>query len=333
MNHRPGGNLSRRGKTTGATALSNRTSTRGGARLRDNLHWSLEKGDLLPVLLMAPAALLIFFVMVVPLGYGLFLSFFDFRFGSFSVATDFVGLQNYTQFVGDTTAWKSIVNTLFFSAGAISLEFVAGTIIAVLLFRLPHRAAALLRPLITIPLLISQIVVGLIWRYIYDPQGILYWFLGLFGTGIEAFPGVTGASTALLSTVIAHGWQVTPFVVIVLTAGLVSIPTDLFEAAYMDGASEFSIFWRITFPLLKDVYMVIFLISGVDTIKVFDIIYSLTGGGPNNSTISISMYAFNQAFLQSHMSYAMALSVVAMTVTFIVFGIPFVRRNRVRAKG
>jgi multiple sugar transport system permease protein len=302
-------------------------------RLRDNLYWSLEKGDLLPVLLMTPAVLLIFFVMVVPLGFGLFLSFFDFRFGDFSVATDFVGLQNYLQFIRDATARRSIINTLSFSAGAITLEFIAGTIIAVLVFRMPRRAATVVRPLITIPLLISPIVVGLIWRYIYDPQGILYWFLGIFGVTIEHFPGVTAASTALLSTIIAHAWEVVPFVVIVVTAGLVSIPTELFEAAYMDGAGEFGIFWRITFPLLKDVYMVILLISGVDTIKIFDIIYSLTGGGPNNSTVSISMYAFNQAFMQSHMSYAMTLSVVAMVITFAVFGIPFIRRNRVRAQG
>jgi ABC-type sugar transport system permease subunit len=79
--------------------------------------------------------------------------------------------------------------------------------------------------------------------------------------------------------------------------------------------------------------MVVLLISGVDTIKIFDIIYSLTGGGPNNSTISISIYAFNQAFMQSHMSYAMALSVIAMIITFGVFGVPFVRRNRARSLG
>ncbi len=302
-------------------------------KLRNNFYWSLEKGDLLPVLLMTPSVLLILFVMVVPLGFGVFLSFFDFRFGNFSIADDFVGLRNHLQVLSDTTARSSIVNTLCFSAGAISLEFVAGTVVAVLLFRLPHRAGALIRPLITVPLLVSQIVVGLLWRYIYDPQGILYWFLGHFGITIQDFPGVTAASTALLSTVIAHAWQVTPFVVIVLTAGLVSIPTELFEAAYIDGAGEFGIFRRITFPLLKDVYMVILLISGVDTIKIFDIIYSLTGGGPNNSTISISMYAFNHAFMQSHLSYAMALSLAAMVITFAVFGIPFVRRNRARAKG
>ncbi len=300
---------------------------------RRTFYWSLEKGDLLPTLLMMPSVLLIVFVMVLPLGFGLFLSVFDFSFGGFSVAEDFVGFGNYLQFLRDRVALRSIINTLCFSAGAIALEFLVGTLAAVFLFHLPRSAATIIRPLVTIPLLISPIVVGLIWRYIYDPQGILYWFLGLLGLSIETFPGVTAASTALISTIIAHAWEVVPFVIIVLTAGLVSIPTELYEAAYMDGASEFKIFWRITFPLLGDVYMVILLISGVDTIKIFDIIYSLTGGGPNNSTISISMYAFNQAFMQTHLSYAMALSVVAMVITFGVFGVPFVRRNRMRMSG
>lgn len=301
--------------------------------IRKNFYWSLEKGDLLPLMLMAPAVLLIICIMVIPLSYGLFLSFFDFSFGRFSPARDFVGLENYINFLRDATARRSIVNTLFFSAGAITLELGIGTLIAVLLVRLPRRAGALIRPLLTVPLLISPIVVGLIWRYIYDPQGILYWFMSLFGLSITHFPGVTAASTALFSTIIAHTWEVVPFVIIVLTAGLVSIPTELYEAAYMDGAGEFQVFWKISFPLLKDVYMVILLISGVDTIKIFDIIYSLTGGGPNNSTISISMYAFNQAFMQNNMSYAMTLSVVAMVLTFVIFGIPFVRRNQRRALG
>lgn len=305
----------------------------GELSIRRNFYWSFEKGDLLPFLLMTPGVLMILCVMVAPLAYGLLLSFSNYRFGTFSLAENFTGLQNYLRFLQDKTAWRSVINTILFSLGAITLELVVGTLFAVLLFQLPRRVASFIRPISTIPLLIAPIVVGLIWRYIYDPRGLLYWFLGLFGITTKQFPGVTGASTALLSTVIAHAWEVIPFVVIVVTAGLVSIPRDLYEAAYIDGAGEFSVFRRITFPLLKDVYMVILLISGVDTIKVFDIIYSLTGGGPNNSTISISMYAFNQAFMQSNMGYAMTISAVAMVISFAIFGIPFVRRNRMRAQG
>ena len=294
---------------------------------------SLERGDLLPFLLMMPALLVVLCIMAAPLSYGFILSFFNARFGMSDYAESFAGLGNYIRFFKDPTALKATLNTLYFSFAAIAGDFILGTICAVLLVKIPRLLAAVLRPIVTIPLLVSPVVVGLIWRYIYDPNGILYWFLGLFGLGISHFPGVTAASTAMLSVVIAHWWQVTPFIIIVLTAGLLSIPEEYYEAAKIDGAGAFSIFWRITFPQLHNVYMVILLISGVDTVKVFDIIYSLTGGGPNNSSISLSIYAYSQGFEQSNLSYSMAISFMAMLVTFMIFGIPFVRHNLGKGNG
>lgn len=300
---------------------------------RSPIALSLEKGDLLPTLLMVPATALVVGVMVVPLTFGVLLSFFDFSFGNFDPLKAFVGLKHYLRFLSDETGLRAVANTLLFSAGAIAGDFVIGTLAAVFIHSFAHRVSRFLRPIVTVPLLVSPIVVGLIWRYIYDPQGILYWMMDRVGIPFEAFPGVTSASTALLSTIIAHWWQVVPFMIIVLTAGLVSIPLELYEAAYGDGAGAASVFFRITLPLLRDVYLVILLISGVDTIKVFDIIFALTGGGPNNSTVSLSIYAYNQGFANSDLSYAMAISVIAMAITFIVFGIPFIRQNRKRADG
>jgi multiple sugar transport system permease protein len=288
---------------------------------------SLEKGELLPFLLMLPTLLIILFIMVTPLCYGFYLSFFDLDFGILRKENSFVGLGNYIRFFTDPLARRAVFNTLCFCAGATGGDLFLGTIIAVLLIKIPRKLAVILRPLVTIPLLISAVVIGLIWRYMYDPSGILYWFLRFFGIGLKEFPGVTGASTALLSTIIAHCWQVTPFVIIVLTAGLLSIPEELYEAARIDGAGAFNTFFRITIPQLQKVYMVILLISGVDTIKVFDIIYVLTRGGPHNSSISLSIYAYSQAFDQSRLSYSMSISIMTMVVTFLIFGIPFIRYN------
>jgi len=296
------------------------------------LEWSLERGDLLPLLLVLPALLLITCILVIPLTAGLALSFFNFQFGSFSFSQDFVGFANYIKFFHDQTALKSVLNTIMFSGGAMFGMFFFGTLVSLVLFHLSPRISRWIRPLVTIPLLISPIVIGLIWRYIYDPQGILYWVLGLVNITIEEFPGITGASTALLSTIIAHCWQVIPFVVIVLTAGLVSIPKELYEAADMDGVNANTKFWKITFPLLKDVYMVLVLVTGVDTVMIFDIIFSLTGGGPNNATVSTSIYAFNQAFALTNFSYAMVLSIVTIFLSFAIFGIPFIRRNLARVE-
>ncbi len=286
-------------------------------------YWSLERGDLLPLLLLMPALALVVFVMVIPLLYGLFISFFRYCMGAIDFQQDFVGFANYTRLFSDTVALKSVWNTVRFSIGAIAGDMAFGTLAAVIIFQLTRKEAALVRPIVTMPLLISPIIISLMWRYIYDPQGILYWVLKQFGLGIAAFPGVTGESTALLSVIIAHWWQVVPFYIIVLTAGLVSIPQELYEAAYVDGAGGFRAFKEITYPLLRKVYMVVLFISGVDTIKIFDLIYGLTGGGPNNSSISISIYAFNQAFTNVDMGYAMALSLLAMAVAFVMFGMPF----------
>lgn len=288
---------------------------------------SYDKGDLFPTLLMIPALLMIVFVMIIPLCYGFILSFYDTGFGLNNLNEKFVGLTNYIKFFHDAAAKKAVINTLVFTFGAITGDLFFGTIGAVILLKVGERLGKLLRPILTIPLLISPIIVGLIWRYMYDVKGILYWFLGLFGLGIKEFPGVTSATTALLCTIIAHWWQVVPFVIIIITAGLLAIPEEYYEAAYVDGAGGFRSFFRISLPLLVDVYVVVMLTSGVDSLKVFDIIYSLTGGGPNNSSVSMSIYAYNQAFEQSNLGYAMALSFIAMIVTFLVFGIPFIRHN------
>lgn len=289
--------------------------------------WSLERGDLLPLLMMLPTLLVILFVMVFPLVYGLLLSFFTIGFGGRLSPDSFVGLDNYLQFFTDPVAMKATLNTVLFSFGAIAGDFVLGTLVSLGLLKLRRSASVLIRPIVTMPLLVSPVVVGLIWRYIYDPKGILYYFLSKIGLGISNFPGVTAASTSLLSTIIAHWWQVTPFVIIVLTAGLLSIPEEYYEASKIDGAGPFRTFFQITLPQLLNVYVVIMLVSGVDTIKIFDLIFALTGGGPNNSSISLSIYAYSQAFEQSNLSYSIAISILTMLLTFCIFGIPFIKHN------
>jgi multiple sugar transport system permease protein len=252
------------------------------------------KNEILSFFLMSPTLLIVLLVMIIPLFYGLVMSFFNYDIGKEITPA---GINNYIQMANDSTVWKSLGNTVLFSLGATAGDFIIGTIIAVLLLKVRPRLGRFMRAIYTIPLLISPIIVGLIWRYMYDPyNGFLYWILNFFGLGVDQFPGITAPSTALLSVIIAHWWQVTPFVLIVVTAGLVSIPTELYEAARIDGAGEFRQFFSISLPLLKKVYMVILVISGVDTLKVFDIIYSLTQGGPANSTVSLSIYAYKSAF-------------------------------------
>ena len=292
----------------------------------------LENGELLPLLMIFPALVVVAFVQVIPIGYGLFISLLNYNFGQIDLSKDFVGLANYFRMVKDPLVWRGIRVALTFTVMAISGDMLFGTIIALALHHMNFTLSKILRPLVTIPLLISPIIIGLIWRYMLDPlSGFFYWVISLVGLGIEHFPGLTSPSTALLCVAMAHWWQVSPFVIIVISAGLASIPSEYYEAARIDGARFFQTFFRITLPHLSHLYMVLIIIAGVDTIKVFDIIVSLTMGGPNNATLSITYYAFRKAFIIPEMGYAMAISVFSMVISFLVFGIPFSRFNQKKA--
>lgn len=295
---------------------------------RNALNPRKRKIDLLPIALLALPVVVVLVVMVIPLLYGIFMTFFDYRIGTKPTMEQFIGIGNYARIIKDPVMWKSVKNTVLFTIFATGGELVIGTIFAVLLLRINLFFSKFLRAMFTIPLLISPVVIGLVWRYMYDPySGIIYWVLKFFNIGLAEFPGVTGQATALFTVITTHWWQITPYVLIIVTAGIVSIPAELYEAARIDGASETKSFFKITLPLLKNVYMVIFITSGVGSIMVFDLIYALTQGGPANSSISTSMYAYQNAFELSQMGYAMTIAIITVVLSFVIFGIPFIKYN------
>ncbi len=287
-----------------------------------------KDNDVLPILLVVPALTVIVFVLVVPVFYGIFVSFFNSSFSGINISTDFVGLGNYIRMFQDETFFLALRNTLIFAVFALTGDFVLGTLIAVSINSLSKIAGGIFRAVITISLLISPIVCGLIFRYFFDTNS--GWFYWLSGLTVKQFPGVAGEMTAMLLCILAHCWQTVPFVVIVLSAGLLTVPRDYYEASAIDGAGIFTQFYKITLPHLMNMYMVIAIISGVDTLKVYDIIYSLTNGGPMNATISLSMYAYKRAYTHYELGYAMAISIFTMLLCVLVFGIPFSKYNRMK---
>ncbi len=295
---------------------------------RSSTRISLEKGDFLPTLLLSPTLFIVLVVMIVPFFYGLYISLYAYKVGGRLDGETFVGLANYLRLFKDETLGKVTWNTLEFALLATSGDLFFGTLIAVLLTKVSRRRSDVLRAVYLIPLLISPLIVGLIWKFIFDPaSGPFYYVLSLVHLGISQVPGLSSEKTAMLCVVVAHWWQVVPFVILVVSAGLTSIPADVYEAAYLDGASGLKLFFKITLPLLTGIYMVILVVSGVDTIKVFDLIYSLTSGGPSNSTMSLSIYAYRTAFKTNDMGYAMAISLFTMVLTMLLFGIPFIKYN------
>jgi multiple sugar transport system permease protein len=279
----------------------------------------------LAIFLILPSATVVIFAMLIPLGYGLVMSLFDYKIGSETSAT-FVFLKNYVRFLQDPLAIKSLGITLVFTGLALSLELLLGVGMAVLLKSIPERWARILGALYAMPLLVSPIIVGLIWRYLYDPTfGVVYYVLSWFGLD-SVFGGLEKPGWALFSIAIADVWETTPFVLIVAAAGLANIPKELYEAARIDGANAWRSLMQITLPLLKKVLLVVIIIRGTDAFRVFDIIYALTGGGPGNSTLSLSIYAFQKGFDQYEMGYAMTISIMTMAALVVVFA-PLMKKS------
>jgi ABC-type sugar transport system permease subunit len=284
----------------------------------------------LAIFLILPAVTVVIFAMLIPLGYGLVMSLFDYKLGSETTAS-FVLFKNYVRFLEDPLAIKSLGITLVFTSLALSLEVTVGVGMAVLLRSIPERWSRILGALYSMPLLVSPIIVGLIWRYMYDPTfGLVYYVLSWFGLD-SLFGGLEKPGWALFSVAIADVWETTPFVMLVASAGLANIPAELYEAARIDGANAFRSLLRITLPLLQKVLLVVIIIRGTDAFRVFDIIYALTSGGPGNSTLSLSIYAFQKGFDQYEMGYAMTISIITMVALMAVFA-PLMKRSYLRTE-
>lgn len=278
--------------------------------------------------LILPAAAAIVIVMIIPLIYAIGASLFEYSLGQEDKAS-FVFFDNYGKFFADPVGLRSLVNTLIFTAVSLTLCMVVGVGIAILLKSLSPRAGNVMRAIFAMPVLISPIIVSLIWRYMYDPTyGLVYWFLNLIG--IDDFGGLTNSATALVCIALTDVWHAVPFIILVASAGLTVIPDELYEAARIDGAGAIRTLFNVTLPLLTKTLVVLILMRGTDAFRIFDLIYGLTGGGPANSTTSLSIYAYKQAYENNEMGFAMAVSVITLLGLVIIFG-PLMR-NSARGK-
>ena len=313
---------------TGPGSTTRRGTSRNSPYRRPANH--AQRDLRLAAFLIAPAAVAIVTVMIVPLGFAIVASLFHYQLGREAEAT-FAFLDNYVRFFTDPVAARSLLNTLLFTAISLTLCIVVGMGMAVFLNSLPRRTGNVLRAVFAMPVLISPIIVSLIWRYMYDPTyGIIFYLFRMVGLG--GFGGLTSSTTALLCIAIADVWASAPFIMLVVSAGLASIPEEYYEAAKIDGANAFHSLFNITIPLLYKVLVVLILIRGTDAFRVFDLVYGLTGGGPANSTTSLSIYAYKQAFENNQMGFAMAVAVITLFGLVILFG-PLMRNSARQKEG
>ncbi|MFQ8433694.1 carbohydrate ABC transporter permease [Amaricoccus sp. W119] len=220
---------------------------------------------------------------------------------------EWVGFENYARLFADGTFWESLRITLAYVAWNIPVQTLLGLLIAVLADRLAK--SVWLRAVIIAPYLISNVVAGLVWMLMLDPLiGITNNFLTLIGLPPQTF--MASPDQAVVSLAGISVWRHVGFTALLFYAGLQSIPKDLYEAARLDGASEFAMFRLITLPLLRPVLVFVLVTSVIGSFQVFDVIAVTTQGGPAGSTRAILWYIYEHAFQLGGMGYASAMSMV-----------------------
>ncbi|AIF44432.1 MULTISPECIES: carbohydrate ABC transporter permease [Virgibacillus] len=232
--------------------------------------------------------------------------------------SNFIGLSNYGKYLKDQRMWKAMGNTAFFTVISVAFELVLGLAIALLINR-AFKGRGIIRASVLIPWAIPTAVAAMMWGFLYDGQsGIVAHYLEV----LHLIPGaswlLTTSDGGMFSIILADVWKTTPYMALLLLAGLQTIPQSLYEASSVDGANKIHQFWRITLPLLKSSILVALLFRTLDAFRVFDLIYVLTGGGPANATESISVYAYKTLFAQQNFGEGSVLSVIVFISVAII---------------
>ncbi|MFC7393433.1 ABC transporter permease subunit [Scopulibacillus cellulosilyticus] len=237
---------------------------------------------------------------------------------------NYIGFHHYAEQLKSGRMWSSLWNTVFFTIVSVLIEFVLGLAIALLINK-AFFGRGLIRATVLIPWAIPTAVSALMWKFLYDGQyGIVAKFFSKIGLVDNMSTLLSSKAGAMFSVILSDVWKTTPYIALLLLAGLQVIPKSLYEAASIDGASKWKQFTSITLPSLKLSILVALLFRTLDAFRVFDLIYVLTGGGPANSTETISILAYKEMFSQTNFGAGSALSVIVF-ICVAVISIIFVK--------
>jgi len=273
------------GANGGPTPTPPRRSGRSG---RSGSRWTA-------LLFLLPLLVYLLAAYVYPLARNVDLSVRDYTIAAFVTGqADFVGLDNYRDILTDRTFSQAVFNTAVFTGVSLAFQFALGLALAVF-FRHSFPLSGVLRALFLVPWLLPLIVSASTWAWMLNSEnGVVNWALSL--VGVDQVNWLTSPGWALASVTIANIWLGIPFNLVILYSGLQNIPEDLYEAAALDGATARQQFWRITFPLLAPVSAITLLLGLIYTLKVVDIIWIMTTGGPGSSSTTLAIWSYREAF-------------------------------------
>lgn len=281
--------------------------SRAGRRREAGLAW----------ILIAPALGVVLLIAIFPLGWALRESFHLHDLRMPWRGQPFVGLANYAELLGDARFRGALWHTAIFTVGSVLPELLLGMVLALALHRI-RWGRGLARLVVLVPWAIPTVVSALLWRFMFEQNGIIN--AALLDIDILPHPFVwfIHATLAWVPVIAADVWKTTPFVTLLLLAGLQNIDGTLYEAARVDGAGRWRQFREITLPLLRPALLVVLIFRTLDAFRVFDLIYVMTGGGPGTATEPVALYTFNTLLQDLRFGYGSAMAVVVFLITFLL---------------
>ena len=292
----------------------------GGAGLgfeawfEQNLRWILP----------APAVLILLVLTIFPTIFMFALAFQKTN-PAVDVPNEWIGFGNFARLFTDEIFHNALWNTVFFTFFAVSIEFVLGLCLALLLDQYIRRLN-FIKTILMLPMMFPPIAVAITWKLIYQPQfGVLNDIL--FRLGLPLGVWASGVNSAMWSIIFVDIWEWTPFIFLMMLAGLASLPSEPYEAAELDGAGAWRKFWDLTWPFLRPIVTIAVLLRLMDALRLFDQVFILTRGGPSSATETLSLYIFRVAFRFQEIGYAAAISLFVLFAT-ISFSTWFILRMR-----
>jgi multiple sugar transport system permease protein len=295
-------------------------------RLFDRFRTVTRGKKFLPWVLVLPCVILLFIIGIGPLSYVLVLAFSKFTPGA---PLEFAGLQNFVRAFQSSRFWHGISITLWFVLFSVGVQLFLGFITALSLQRVHRRFRQVAMALMLVPMMIAPTVVGVLWKMVFKAR------YGAFNYLLETLFGINGPdwladrTAALAGLLIADIWQWTPFMTILLLAGLHSLSQEIYEASYVDGSTRWQVFKNMTIPLMKPFIFLAVFLRMIDAWKTFDLVFGITRGGPGDYTESIAWYTYKVGFTYFDQGYAAALSVIQLLIIIVLGKILLSQLNRV----
>lgn len=284
-----------------APAETDSVPRRNGSHLRNSL-WAL------------PAVILVVGVIHAGIAFNIFSSLFDWS--GVGAPTDFIGAKNYQTLSQDPIFWRSLRNTLLFALVTVSVQLVLGLGLAILV-RTKVRLAGLLRTMIFVPVVLAPAIVATSFRSLLTPDGAINKLIQGLGFTDFSQPWLADPKTAFGAIMLINVWQYTGYSFLIYDAAIGQVDAAIFESAQIDGASTWQVTRLILAPLLRGSHLVLIILGFVSSLKMFDLVYLTTGGGPGTTTQVLTGYIYRQVIAQFHAGYGAALSVVLVAIAFV----------------